>query len=278
MASPMHAEESHRDAKLQEAKKDLHPLDTGRSAAVDIPNNRSRKKSILISSPREDKHTRRKSVQISLSPVECPSIQSKSWQPAETPLADTPHRRRRDTRSRSKSVNQVQPSNLHFPDQHSNSLIAVNLDSNKFNAEKSRRRRRSRSGSKSFHSEDQDGESPALNSLQEIISSLKQIPPSKGHSDHFNQLSPHPTTSPSTFDFLRNADLNSGDTIISRHVSQSPTPHEPTFPNSKTWNSGGEEDYRHGGLMGTSQGFTYSYPHRMNSYGSYGRKWSYSSR
>ncbi|CAO3664422.1 unnamed protein product [Umbelopsis ramanniana] len=140
--------------------------------------------------------------------------------------------------------------------------------------DKSRRRRRSQSGSKSFHMEDQDAESPALNSLQEMISSLKQIPPSKGSLDH--QLSPHPTTSPTPLDFLRTADLDNGDTIISKHVSQSPTTHEPMFPNSKSWNSV-DEDYRHPGMMGTSQGSAHYFQQRMNSYGSHGRKWSYSS-
>ena len=243
---------------------------------MDIPNTRSRRKSILVSSPRENKHTRRKSVQISLSPVERPSIQSKSWQPTpvDPQLADAPHRRRRDSRSRSKSVHQVQSSNMHYPDQRSQSLLTDNLDANKLSMDKSRRRRRSRSGSKSFHLEDQDEESPALNSLQEMISSLKQIPPSKGSLDH--QLSPHPTTSPTPLDFLRTADLDNGDTIISTHVSQSPTSHEPIFPNSKSWNSI-DEDYRHPGMMGTSQGSTHYFQQRMNSYGSHGRKWSYSS-
>jgi hypothetical protein len=245
---------------------------------VDIPNTRSRRKSILVSSPRENKHTRRKSVQISLSPVECPSIQSKSWQPtpADTQLADAPHRRRRDSRSRSKSVNQVLSNNLHFPDQRSQSLLTVNLDADRLNTDKSRRRRRSRSGSKSFHMEDRDEESPALNSLQEMISSLKQIPPSKGSLDHHNPLSSYPTTSPASLDFLRTADLDNGETIIAKHVSQSPTSHEPIYPNAKSWNSV-DEDYQHGSMMGTSQGFTNYFPQRMNSYGSHGRKFSYSS-
>lgn len=253
-----------------------HPLDAGKSAAVDIPNTRARRKSILISSPRENKHTRRKSVQISLSPVDCPPFQSRSWQPVpiEPQAGENQHRRRHDSRSRSKSVNQVQTNNRHITDQSSESLISDNMQQSKNHTEKQRRRRLSRSSSKSFHLDDrEDDESPALHSLQEMITSLKQIPP-KSHSE-LGQ-SPNRTSSPTSIEFLHTADPDSSTAIISQHVPPSPTSHDVIFANSKSWNSV-DEHYRHSASMGTPQGSTNSFSQRMNSYNSYHRKGSYSS-
>lgn len=208
-----------------------------------------------------------------MSPVDYPSIQSKSWQPLSTEqhFSDAQNRPRRDSRSRSKSVNQVQTINQHFPDQRAQSVMVDNVQPPTNHTEKARRRRRSRSGSKSFQMDD---ESPALHSLQEMISTLKQIPP-KAHQDH-NHLSPIRTSSPTSIDFLHTADPDNRDTITSKHVPQLPTSHEPIFPNSKSWNST-EENYRHPRSIGTSQGSTNSFSQRMNSYDYHNRKGSYSS-
>lgn len=238
------------------------PLDPARSAAVDIPNTRPRKKSILISSPRDNKHTRRKSVQISLSPASNSNIQSKSWQPASTEphLTDGSSRRRRGSRSRSKSVNLAQMNNLMPEQQRSQSLM---IDEAKNSFDKSRRRRRSRSGSKSFNFDDDDQESPALHSVQEMISSLKQIP-IKSNPDHSSSIR---TSSPNSLD---PQDAFHRDMLKLRNAPTSPTSPECMFPAAKSWSSIDsyhQHDHNSTGLLS----------HRINSYQSNRRKESVSS-